>query len=263
MAVNKREETKAVRQGRTTYYAADGIQIPGVTTITGMRKVEQLTGWAFKVAREYPELTSPYQLKDDIAQIGKAAHAIVTAHIRGEQPDVSDFTPNEVKAAQPSFEKFLRWSEHHKVEILESGDKPFISELYRYGGTPDLYGRVDGKLTVLDFKTGKAIYDEYFYQTAAYAAAIEEVTGVQVDQTWILGIGRAGKTVHEEIRTRDEWLLDFEWFKAMRRVYEVEKQREFVVKKAEWAAEDRANNVVDLKAAREKGVLKPKTPVPA
>lgn len=252
----KYEQTKSMRQSRFVYHTADGIEVPGVTTITNMRKSDALIGWAFNLARNNPGLSSTREYKDDLAQIGKAAHAIVTAHLRGDDPDLGDFTPNEVLAAQPSVEKFLYWREAHKLDILESGDKAFISELYRYGGTPDLYARIDGKITVLDFKTGSSIYDEYFYQVAAYAFAIEEVTGVQIDQTWILGIGRQGKSVLEHIRTREEWQLDFEWFKAMRRVYEVEKERDFRAKRVEWDKED---NIVDLAKLRDKGVLTPTT----
>jgi hypothetical protein len=40
-----------------------------------------------------------------------------------------------------------------------------------YAGTLDLYARVKGVLTVLDWKSGKAIYPEAFLQNLAYRHA--------------------------------------------------------------------------------------------
>jgi genome maintenance exonuclease 1 len=49
------------------------------------------------------------------------------------------------------------------------------SKKHRYAGTLDLLARVEGRLTMIDFKTGKAVYDEAHLQAAAYAAALEEM----------------------------------------------------------------------------------------
>ena len=253
----KYENTKSLRSPRIIYKNAEGIDVPGVTTITRMRSSEQLVSWAFNLGKSHPELRSTFQYTDDLAQIGKAAHAIVTASLRGEEPDLGDFTPNEVAAAGPSVTKFNAWREQHKVEVLESGDKSYVSEQYQYGGTPDLLARIDGLITILDFKTGKGIYDEMLYQVAAYAHLVEECVGLQVDQTYILQIGRTsaeGEGVR--IRDREDWQLDFEWFRFMREVYRIEKEREFRAKRLESDAED---NIVDLSKLRKKGVLTPTT----
>jgi hypothetical protein len=49
------------------------------------------------------------------------------------------------------------------------------SKRHRYAGTLDLLARVDGVLTTIDFKTGKAVYAEAHLQAAAYAAALLEM----------------------------------------------------------------------------------------
>ena len=49
------------------------------------------------------------------------------------------------------------------------------SKRHRYAGTLDLLARVDGVLTMIDFKTGKAVYHEAHLQAAAYSAALEEM----------------------------------------------------------------------------------------
>jgi hypothetical protein len=60
----------------------------------------------------------------------------------------------------------------------------------RYAGTIDEVGILpNGHYTVIDFKTGGA-YPEHALQVAAYANALEELTGVPVDSAWLLRIPR-------------------------------------------------------------------------
>jgi hypothetical protein len=50
-------------------------------------------------------------------------------------------------------------------------ERTVYCEVCGYAGTLDLYARVSGVLTVLDWKRGKAIYPEAFLQNAAYRHA--------------------------------------------------------------------------------------------
>jgi len=49
------------------------------------------------------------------------------------------------------------------------------SEKHRYAGTLDLLAEVNGVLTVVDWKTGKAVYSEAHLQNAAYRQAVREM----------------------------------------------------------------------------------------
>ena len=68
-------------------------------------------------------------------------------------------------------------------------EKQSVSEMFQYGGTLDHYCLLDGVPTLLDYKTGKAIYPEQFYQLAAYRQLLNE-EGHKVDQYIILRLGR-------------------------------------------------------------------------
>lgn len=62
----------------------------------------------------------------------------------------------------------------------------------RYGGRPDLIALVDGKLTLIDYKTGKGrVYDSAHYQTRLYAMALPFV-GVEVERIIVVGIDDDG-----------------------------------------------------------------------
>jgi len=76
------------------------------------------------------------------------------------------------KVAQKAIEGFLDWTEKHEVEFLETEFKVY-SKTWNYCGTVDLDAVIDGKRTLLDYKTGTGgrIYPESFFQSAAYAEA--------------------------------------------------------------------------------------------
>src|SRR5208282_6385084 len=50
-----------------------------------------------------------------------------------------------------------------------------VSKKYGYAGTADLLAEVDGVLTLVDWKTGKAVYKEAHLQNAAYRNALQEM----------------------------------------------------------------------------------------
>jgi len=68
-------------------------------------------------------------------------------------------------------------------------ERPLVSEKRRYGGTIDYFGFRNTALSHIDFKTSKALYLEHELQVAAYTMLLEE-NGYQVDETYILRIGR-------------------------------------------------------------------------
>ena len=58
-----------------------------------------------------------------------------------------------------------------------------------YAGTMDLYGRVQGVPTILDWKSGRAIYGEALLQNIAYRHAAAQ-TGLPATQGLIVSLRR-------------------------------------------------------------------------
>lgn len=254
------ERTKSIRDPKPVYKTADGIQQPGVTTVVGLREKPALVEWAFRVGKENPQLYSVRQYTDELAEVGKAAHTMIAAHLKGLAPNIDDYTPAAVRMAEVPFSKYLEWAKGKKIEVIFADSKQLVSETYRYGGTVDLLARIDGIVTVLDFKTGKAIYDEMFFQVAAYAHLVEECVSLKVEQIRILQIGRVGAEGFTE-RVMTDWSTELRWFLAMREVYAIEKEREYIAKNGARAAGDRASGRVisfnDRKAAVAAREVKP------
>lgn len=100
----------------------------------------------------------------------------------------------------------VEWMERHKVIWLET-ERKIYSRKYRYAGTMDglalvsschnsscqgCRGKAEWKdrLTIVDWKTSNYLYLEYLFQTAAYEQAYEEEHGVDVEDRWVIRLGK-------------------------------------------------------------------------
>jgi len=170
------------------YRLADGTRVPGVTTITGSQlgwNKQTLINWANRIGLEGVDSN---RYKDDKAEIGTLAHAMVTDWLLGIETDTSDYSKNQIAAAENSALSFFEWARNKKIKPV-SIEVPIVSEKYRYGGTPDIYANIDGQLELIDLKTGSGIYDEMVIQVEAYARLLEEADS-EVQFVRILNIPR-------------------------------------------------------------------------
>ena len=185
MAKDRKDKLRKVSKAHIRYKLADGKVVPGATTITGLLNKPQLVRWANKLGLEGID-SSKYT--DEAAAVGTLAHEMVQAHLQGEKVDTNMFSPLQVELAENALISFYEWLARHDVEPILC-EVPMVSEEYKFGGTVDCYCKLDGVPTLLDFKTGKAIYDEYFVQVSAYKQLLVE-RGYPVERVQILRIGR-------------------------------------------------------------------------
>jgi hypothetical protein len=135
-----------------------------------------------------------------------------------------EFTPGMLEATNSSARAAVSFFDEHHIEpvILE---RPLWSPTYGYVGTPDFIGRIDGELSVLDFKTSKRPYPEYFCQDAALQAAFEEEFPEQkIIKRWVLVIHKDGSGIEVETRGNDTFDADFGMFKACLALYHWERK---------------------------------------
>ena len=158
---------------------------------------------------------------DKTAQIGTLAHYMVECELKGEQPDLEPFSKEEINAAENCLIKFYDWQAENELIPFEV-ETALVSEKYKYGGTIDLYCKLNGKYTLVDLKTSKAIYDTHMIQLAAYKNLLEE-NGYKVEQVKILRIGRTDDEGFE-VRKQNNLETEFELFKHLREVYELKKK---------------------------------------
>ena len=168
------------------YYLKNGNLVPGVTTVLSVINKPALVPWANRLGLEGIK-SSEYV--DELADIGTLAHHLIQCHLTARAPDISDYTPQQVSLAENAVSSFQAWARGKAVETRQT-EWPLVSETHRFGGTLYWYGTVNGRPTLIDFKTGRAIYDDHVYQIAAYHQLLIE-NGYEVDEVRVLQVGRS------------------------------------------------------------------------
>jgi hypothetical protein len=183
----KVDALKKSTKAHTRYVNKDGIQIPGVTTIRGILNKPALVKWANNLGLQGID-SSKY--RDKAANIGTLAHLMVQNHLSGVKGDYSEYSADDITNAENALISFFEWENNNDIEPIFL-EKQFISELHQYGGTIDCYAKLNGKLTLLDFKTSSGIWPEMLHQVAGGYHQLLIENGLEVEQIRILRIGRS------------------------------------------------------------------------
>jgi hypothetical protein len=199
------------------FYNVDGELYPSVTHILTAINKPAIVPWAAKVEREavseaatalYGELSAggqPYppswfaaalaaklgtvkahqRTLAKAGDIGHEAHQAIEWLLRTALGAEAGPKPVISAPAMIAVQAFKAWALRVSLKPILI-ERIVYSKQHRYAGTLDLLARVDGVLTMIDFKTGKAVYDESFLQAAAYAAALEEMGYREPSQSLIV-----------------------------------------------------------------------------
>lgn len=171
----------------------DGKRVPSVSTIVGIiDKSRVLMAWAAKLARQGIDYKTH---TDDLANVGKLVHDMILAYFLGMEVDTYQNSQWEIDRANNSFKSFENFISRYKVkpaevEGIKTIEYELISRILRYGGRLDFYGYVDDVLSLMDFKTGKYMYDDQMYQCGGYGILLEEFK-LPVEQYIIVNIPRS------------------------------------------------------------------------
>lgn len=162
-----------------------------VTSILKVLNKPQLLNWAVRLTRNYikQELFAfkhADSLKDLDLDDLLAKSAIEHDRVRNAAADhginvhssIASYIGNTSSVAHndPVIIAFRQWEDTAKFELIAS-ERLVFSRQHGFAGTADLIGALNGRLALLDIKTGRGIYPEYKLQLAAYAFAWCEMTG--------------------------------------------------------------------------------------
>ena len=210
------EQTKT--KIHTVYKLASGDRVPSVTTILGILNKPALLDWAWNCGKEGLDYKA---VRDDAAGVGSLAHYFIMCELRGIKPDTSEYSSQDVDRAENCLIKYWGWGKEHPIKPVLI-EQPLISEKYGFGGTIDCLATLGEDTILIDYKTGKALYPEMFYQLAGYRQLLEE-NGHTVNGARILRIGREEQGDFEERIVSN---LDKEWevFTHCLGIYNLQKQ---------------------------------------
>lgn len=182
-------------------YRINGTKVDGVTTALQILAKPALIMWAAKKAGEHIEenlkpgqsldemeiadlirgaVNAHRQKKDHAAEMGTKIHDWIERFVGGQNPTMP-INSQMKKAVQA----FLGWYERVDCQPIQTEQK-LCSPTLRLAGTADLVCTLDGKTTILDWKTGSGIYPEMFLQLGAYARMYEEEFGKKIEQVGIV-----------------------------------------------------------------------------
>lgn len=218
------------------YYVEDE-EVPGVTTITGViDKSTPLMWWVANSARDYiKDELAPGEALDEIeidelaegarlahkrqgskaTTIGSIVHKFAEDFIQAKINDTEepDLPVNE--NAKNSAKQFLVWFSENDIKPIETEQICYNSN-QNYAGTYDLLCEIDGDLTVIDFKTSKAIYDEYWLQVTAYLFAARHMSYFEEkdvpEQAGIIRFPKDGEGFEIEIEDDEKRLWRHFWY---------------------------------------------------
>jgi len=194
--------TPPTQWNRARFYNIHGRQLPSVTTILDVIAKPALGPWYAKEERRFfeaamlevlarPGVRDPEYVLSAVAQavtgvkaadrerqkataIGTAVHAGIEWHLRTRLGEDAGPEPRLPEGALWAVESWKDWAQSVDLQPLAI-ERSVYCELCGYAGTLDLYARVAGILSVIDWKSGKAIYPEAFLQNVAYRHAADRL----------------------------------------------------------------------------------------
>ena len=203
--MTSRSKIERVDGNRGRFYRIRGVEYPSVTTVLSVIGKPALTAWAAKVEREmviveagklYDALHGQEKVSSlkwtslltqqlgkekahskelaKAGEIGSQVHAMIEWNLKARLLKDVGPAPEIGPKAQHAYASWVEWSDKNKLKPLYV-EETVYSETHQYAGTMDLLAEIDGEPVLLDWKTGKKIYDESLLQNIAYRKAVEEM----------------------------------------------------------------------------------------
>jgi hypothetical protein len=192
------------------YKASDGTRLPSVTTINKLLSIggnEGLIYWANQLGLNGLTLEEGRRTSADV---GTLAHAAIEADAKGQPFDLEALhLPDDQHALVVScIAEWHRWRERTRLRVVAS-EVSLCSEVMRYGGTLDCICEIEGRLSVLDYKTGGAIYPEHLMQVCAYGQLWTENRGGTIEEYHLLRVGKEDASFHHHSWRAGSPAVDF------------------------------------------------------
>lgn len=156
----------AITRSDSHEYTVGGRPFVGVTTVIGsvIRK-PGLEKWIGQLGNEEAE-----RVRTKAASHGTLVHALAALVVEGV-PSIP--MGDEDAPAQAQLDAFTDWYEEFVAEVYAT-ELMVAHSGYQYAGAIDFVLRLKGhtRPMVVDVKSGKSVYPEHRYQTAAYREAL-------------------------------------------------------------------------------------------
>ena len=201
------------------YYYVDEKFCPGVTTILGqtLPMPYALRRWIGDMGNERAE-----KRFEAAGERGTAIHNACEMLLAGAELKLEKDFPK--KKDQKAIVGFINWFNDVKPEFNVADIEMVVASQLGFAGTLDLFCKIDGEPTIVDFKTSSAVHISHKLQITAYQQAFEEMTGVKPNRLILhLNTTKKGYSVYDEKKmvikktpiTTDSFMTVFEQYKML------------------------------------------------
>ena len=189
---------EVIKQNDFRYYKFSDFLVPSVTSILRVSRPKQIFNYSSKQA--------------DSFEIGNLMHEYLDCYVTDKK--VEDLDSENSKIALKLCEVIIN-NIFPKVDSFISTEAT-VHNNHEYAGTLDLLALVDGKLTIIDYKSSyrpkSALQiDEHFQQLAAYALAHDNMHNTKIEQAMLFVAYK--ESYKHDIHTAD--LSLFNGYKSM------------------------------------------------
>jgi CRISPR/Cas system-associated exonuclease Cas4 (RecB family) len=185
--------------GTRVYETPSGRAYPSVTTVTGLHSAKGIMEWRKRVGE-----AEANRISGRASARGTRIHNYCESYLLGESTEPDMFDAEMFNSIKPLLDQ---------VDNIHALEDPLYSDHLQVAGTVDCIAEFQGKLSVIDFKTSSKPKDRddihnYFMQTAAYAVAFEERTGIPIGRLVII-MAVDNDDPRWFIEKRDNWIGGF------------------------------------------------------
>lgn len=144
-----------------------GNTVPSVTTILKLLHKDGIAEWANSLGfmrKSYKETLFEY------ANIGTLMHEAIECELLGKKriPYINNIIEKKI---EKRIDNFNIWRTKNNL-VFDDIRTEVTYTSYTYAGTCDCIASINGKYTLIDFKSSKKIYPSQFIQAAAYLGLI-------------------------------------------------------------------------------------------
>jgi len=185
--------------GTRVYETPSGRAYPSVTTVTGLHSAKGIMEWRKRVGE-----AEANRISGRASARGTRIHNYCESYLLGESTEPDMFDAEMFNSIKPLLDQ---------IDNIHALEDPLYSDHLQVAGTVDCIAEFQGKLSVIDFKTSSKPKDRddihnYFMQTAAYAVAFEERTGIPIGRLVII-MAVDSDDPRWFIEKRDNWIAGF------------------------------------------------------
>lgn len=219
---SNRDASLSPQRMHTQYRNAQGVRIPGVSTILGN------CGWSTQGLLIWQKNLLMQGLDPDAslaeaALLGTTCHTFLEDWFHQRPTDTTHMTTAHVAYAQAALYTFATWAHIEEFRILET-EQQVISEKHQYGGTFDVLAVYQDKFVLADYKTSKSVYATHKIQIASYALAYtEQHPDTPIDALCVIKLGGDKEDFKVQFLTPAEWDAARAAFLCLRQLHELKK----------------------------------------